>query len=241
MFQNNFKKVLLFMLISATFLYGGNKKIMSINAAKLSAERGLVETIYGLKLRASEEVIDLVGATFDGKTESKTAASLKGVSYKNITYDKEKNIAKVEAEVKLDSIININKVKINLKNKIFKRVGFGTSLKKSAGHLKALRAAEIDAYKQLLKQLVGFRLESKTTVENYILKSDSIKTKVMATIFLANIDEYGWEKDGNAFVKMSLNIKDASEVLGQKIIYDKEIYTVEGLGASEDDYAKEQK
>lgn len=220
-------------------LYGGNKKIMSVNAAKITAERGLVETIYGLKLRSTEEVKDLVGATFEGRSESKTAASLRGVTYENITYDPKTDIAQADAVVKLDSITNVNGNVISLGNKVFKRTGFGTSSKNSSGALKALRAAEIDAYKQLMKQLIGFKLESQTTVENYILKSDSIKTKVMATLFLANVISHGWDNDGNAFIKMSLNIKDVSEVLGQRIMAENDIFEVEGLGAQEDDYSKQ--
>lgn len=239
MLHNRFYKILLISLFFSISVYGGNKKIMSINAAKITAERGLVETIYGLKLRSTEEVQDLVGATFQGKSESKTAASLKGVEYSNMTYDSEKNIAQVEARVQLENLTNVNGNVIELHDKVFKRVGFGTSSKKSAKPLRALRAAEIDAYKQLMKMIVGFKLESHTTVENYILKSDVIKTKVMATLFLANVEEFGWDKNGDAFIKMSLNIKDVSEVLGEKIITNQDIYEVTGLGAQEDDYTKQ--
>lgn len=239
MYRINKVGILAFFMIFSLSLYGGNRKIMSINAAKITAERGLVETIYGLKLRSTEEVKDLVGATFVGKSESKTAASLKGVKYENITYDPKTDIAQADAVVKLDSITNVNGSVITLGDKTFKRTGFGTSSKKSSGALKALRAAEIDAYKQLMKQLIGFKLESQTTVENYILKSDSIKTKVMATLFLADVNSYGWDKDGNAFIKMSLNIKDVSEVLGQKILSGNDVFEVEGLGAQEDDYSQQ--
>ena len=52
----------------------GNKRIMSVRAAKVMAERALVESVYGLKIRATEEVQDMVAANFEGKTESKTSA-----------------------------------------------------------------------------------------------------------------------------------------------------------------------
>ncbi|MDD3325021.1 MAG: hypothetical protein PHN38_07900 [Sulfurospirillaceae bacterium] len=218
--------------------FAGNKKIMSINAAKLTAERGLVETIHGLKLRATEEVKDMLAESFEGKTESKTSSTLKGVNFEKVVYDSQKDIAEAIATVKLDKIENINGDVIQLKGKIFRRVGFGTSTPASAGPLKALRAAEIDAYKQLMKRIVGFSLESKTTVENYILKSDSIKTKVMATLFMAEVSEYGWTKDGDAFIKMSINIKEISDMLGEKIVSDTDVVEVEGLGAQEDDFSK---
>ncbi|MCK5231021.1 MAG: hypothetical protein KAR13_12180, partial [Desulfobulbaceae bacterium] len=55
--------------------WAGSKKIMSTRAAKVLAERAIVESIYGLKLRSTEEVVDMVAANFSGKTESKTAAT----------------------------------------------------------------------------------------------------------------------------------------------------------------------
>jgi len=216
----------------------GNNRIMSINAARVTAERALVETVYGLKLRATEEVRDLVAANFEGKTESKTAAMLKGVKFEEITYDPKQDIAKAVASVSLDQITNVNGDVIPLNNKVFRRVGFGTSTPSKAGPLKALRAAEIDAYKQLMKQLVGFQLESETSVENYMLKSDVVRTKVMATLFLAEITEFGWESNGDAYIKMVLNVRDVSDMLGQKIVSDTDMIEVEGLGAQDDDFGK---
>ncbi len=219
----------------------GNKRIMSINAARVTAERALVETVYGLKLRATEEVQDMIATNFEGKTESKTSAMMKGVKFEEMVYDPQKDIAKTVASVTLTEITNVNGDTIPLGNKTFRRVGFGTSSPETAGPLKAMRAAEIDAYKQLMKQLVGFQLESQTTVENYMLTSDIIRTKVMATLFMAEISEYGWTKEGDAYVKMVLNIKDVSEMLGENLVSDSETLEVEGWGAQQDDYKKAKK
>jgi len=221
--------------------WSGNKKIMSTRAAKVLAERSIVESVYGLKLRASETVENMVAATFIGVTESKTAALIKGIQIEEITYDEKTDVAKAIASIKLDTITNIDGQPIDLKGKIFRRVAFATSTPSQSGPLKALRAAELDAYKQLIKRVVGFNLESETTVENYMLKSDLVKTKVLATLYLAEPVNFGWDKEGNAFVKMALNIQDAAAVIGEKIVEKDAVIEVEGMGAQTDDFIKENK
>ncbi len=218
--------------------YAGNKRIMTIRAAKVLAERALVETIYGLKLRAVEKVEDMVATSFKGTTESKTKAVVNGIRFEEVVYDPEQDIAKVMASVQVDKIVNIDGMEIDLGNKVFRRVAFATSTPQNAGALKALRAAELDAYKQLMKRIVGFELESHTSVENYILKSDIVKTKVLATLCLAEVTEYGWTDEGDAYVKMQVNIADIEDVLGQKILGNEKVIEVMGEGAQEDTFSQ---
>ena len=221
--------------------WSGNKRIMTIRAAKVMAERAIVESVYGLKLRATEEVQDMIPTSFEGSTETKTQAKIKGISYDDIVYDQEKDIAKVTASVTLDKITNVDGKEMNLKGKVYKRVGFATSTPEMAGPIRALRAAELDAYKQLVKQIVGFTLESQTKVENYMLKSDLVKTKVLATLYLAEVTDYGWDKNGDAFVKMSLNVKEIAEILGEGVVDGGQVIEVEGQGAQEDDFGAAKK
>lgn len=237
-------KVIKFFIVAAACMgviapsgWSGNKRIMTIRAAKVMAERAIVESIYGLKLKATEEVKDMIPTSFEGSTETKTQAKIKGISYDDIVYDQEKDIAKVTASVALDTITNIDGKVMNLKNKVYKRVGFATSTPEMAGPIRALRSAELDAYKQLIKQIVGFTLESQTKVENYMLKSDLVKTKVLATLYLAEVTDYGWDKQNDAFVKMSLKVSEISEILGEGIVDGGQIIEVEGQGAQEDDFS----
>ncbi|NTV13508.1 MAG: hypothetical protein HGA96_06200 [Desulfobulbaceae bacterium] len=216
----------------------GNKKIMTVRAAKIIAERGVVESIYGLKIRSSESVENMIAAGFEGKTEVKTAAEIRGIKIAEVVYDAEKDIAQATATIRLDKLTNIDGQELDFQGKTFSRVGFATSTPAMAAPLKALRAAELDAYKQLAKRIVGFTLESQTTVENYILTSDIVKSKVLATIYLARVTDYGWDAMGDAYVKMSVSTTEVSEILGQKIIDVDEVIEVEGQGAQGDDYLK---
>ncbi|MGM0682467.1 MAG: hypothetical protein ACQES8_09680, partial [Thermodesulfobacteriota bacterium] len=173
--------VMIFTLLPLSLCWGGNKKIMTTRAAKVLAERAIVESIYGVKIRSKEEVIDMVAAGFKGTTESKTKADISGIKVEEVIYDSEKDIAKATAAITLDKFTNIDGQVMNLGGKTFRRVAFATSTPSQAGPIQAMRAAELDAYKQLAKRIVGFRLESETTVENYILTSDVVKSKVLAT------------------------------------------------------------
>ncbi len=232
--------VFLIIPLLAASAWAGNKRIMSVRAAKVMAERALVESVYGLKVRATEEVQDMVAANFIGKTESKTSARISGIKFEEVLYDAEKDIAKATATVSLDSIENIDGKVMDLKNQVFRRVAFATSTPSQAGPLKALRAAELDAYKQLVKRVVGFTLESQTTVENYMLKSDLVKTRVLATTYLARVTDFGWTDTGDAYVKMTLNVKEVSEILGEEISGEDELIEVEGAGAQVDDFKSAQ-
>jgi hypothetical protein len=230
--------ITLALLLSGTMAFAGNKKIMTVRAAKIIAERGIVESIYGLKIRSSESVENMIAAGFEGKTEVKTQAEIRGIKISEIVYDGEKDIAQATAVIQLDKLTNIDGQELDFQGKTFTRVGFATSTPAMATPLKALRAAELDAYKQLAKRIVGFTLESQTTVENYILTSDIVKSKVLATIYLARITDYGWDQMGDAYVKMAIDTNEVSAILGQQIQDVDQIIEVEGQGAQSDDYSR---
>ena len=229
------------MLAGGSLALAGNKKIMSTRAARVLAERAIVETVYGLKIRSSEEVVDMVAASFVGKTESKTSARIQGIKIEEVVYDAEKDIAKATASVALDELENIDGQVLNLHGKVFRRVAFATSTPANAGPIRALRAAELDGYKNLVKTVVGFTLESQTTVENYMLTSDVVKTQVMATTYLADLEDYGWDDEGNAYVKFKVVKKDIEDILGVAIPGVDDIIEVEGHGASIDDFSEANK
>jgi len=216
--------------------WAGNKRLMSEMGAQRDAQRKIVETVYGFKVRATEQVQDMVAASYDGVTESKTATRIKGIQIDEVVYDPKRDIAKATASISLNTITNIDGVDIDMKGKVFKRVGFGTSTPENAGPIRALRAAELDAYKQIAQQIVGFTLESETTVENYMLKSDVIKTKVLATSYLAEVTDFGWDEGGDAFVKMRLNVAEVSQMMGEAVTDNIQVIEVEGRGAQQDDF-----
>ncbi len=232
---------LLFFVICHNPALAGNKKMMSVLAAKNQAARALIESVYGMKIRSKESVEDMVAASYKNITESKTQAFIKGIKYDSVVYDPKKDIAMVEASVRLPSIENIDGQKMELFNKVFRRTGYGTSTPSSARSIAALRAAEIDGYRELAKYLVGIQVEAKTSVENFVLSSDTLKTKLLATLYLAQITDHGWESNGDAFVNMELNLTEAEQILGRELGVPDEIIQVQGIGAQVDNFSNAKK
>ena len=216
----------------------GSKKLMTVSAAKVVAERAVIESVIGLKVRAKERVEEMVGksVTIDAKTQ----AAIKGIRYEDIIYDKQKDIAKVTAYIRVGQVENIIGRRIDYGTQIIKRVGFATSTPANAGPLRALRAAELGAYKELAKQIVGFKLKSKTSVENFILKNDKIQTKMMAAIYGAELANYRWDEDGDAYVTLRMKVSQVEDVLKQRLDYQGQYIEVEGSGAQTDDFSEAQ-
>ncbi len=223
------------LVMAASGAWAGNKKLMTVNAAKVLAERAVIESVVGLKIRATDKVENLVATHM--KIEAKTAAEVKGINYTDIVYDAGKDIAKVTAELPVDRVRNIIGGDIRYGNMVIKRVAFASSSPDMVGPLKALRAAELDAYKQLAKQIVGFKLASDTTVENYILKSDTVRAKVLAAIWGAELASYRWDNEGDAYVTLRLKTGIVDDVMGQRVDHKGEVIEVEGMGAQHDDFA----
>lgn len=229
-----FALVALALMLGTQLAVAGNKKLMTVNAAKVAAERAIVESVIGLKVRSRESVEDLVAQNVT--VDAKTAAAIKGIEYTEAIYDPDKDIAQVVASIKLGRVSNIIGKNINFGGQTIQRVGFATSTPEMAGPLRALRAAELDAYKQLAKTIIGFRIDSNTTVEDFILKNDSIRARMAAAIYGAELVGYRWDDNGDAYVKMRLKFGSVQDVLGRRIKYDNEVIEVEGIGAQHDDF-----
>ena len=225
------------LLLGAQVAVAGNKKLMTVNAAKVAAERAIVESVIGLKVRSSERVEDLVAQ--EVTVDAKTAAAIKGIEYADAIYDPEKDIAQVVATIKLGRVTNIIGRNIDFGGQTIQRVGFATSTPEMAGPLRALRAAELDAYKQLAKTIIGFKIDSNTSVRDYILESDSIRAKMMAAIYGAELVGYRWDENGDAYVKMRLKFGFIQDVLNRRIKYDNEVVEVEGIGAQHNDFKQD--
>jgi len=215
-----------------------NKKLMTVNAAKADAQRAIVESVVGLKVRSESNVQDMVAGGYT--IDSKTSASIKGIEFVDTVYDPDKDIAKVTARIKLGNVINVIGLPTKYGDIEIERVGFGTSTPQNAAPLQALRAATIDAYKQLAEEVVGLKIDSTTSVENYVLKSDDVKTAVLAAIWGAKVTEFRWESDGNAVVKMSLKTNILKDVIGQTFVGDQGEVSVEGNGSSSDSFSQSQ-
>ncbi len=174
----------------------GNKKLMTVRAAKTDAQRGILESIAGLKIRSETEIHDMVQTRFE--IDAKTSGLVKDIKFTDIVYDPKKDVAKVVAQISLGKVKDVNGRLIDYGDIVVERVGFGTSTPSNAGPLRALRAAQIHAYQQLAEQVVGLQIDSHTKVKDFILESDDVKAQVLAAIWGAKIVDFSWDSNNDA-------------------------------------------
>ncbi len=213
----------------------GNKKLMTVKAAKTDAQRGILESIAGLKIRSETEVQDMVQIRFD--IDAQTSGLVKNIKFTDIVYDPQKDIAKVVAQIKVGKVKDVNGRLIDYGDIVVERVGFGTSTPSNAGPLRALRAAQIHAYQQLAEQIVGLQIDSHTKVEDFILKSDDIKAQVLAAVWGAKIVDFSWDSNDDATVKISIKPNYIRDVMGQVFVGEHPEIIAEGMGTSNDTFS----
>lgn len=195
------------------------KRLQSINSAKILAERAIVETVYGVNLQFLEEITDMDANSLRGMLELKTPKrEIKGILFAT-KYDPATDIAQVTAELDGNRISDLTG-NPNTPRTIIRRVAFASSSPKSRKRLAALRGAELDAYKNLFKQIKGFSLESQSKLENSILTSDKVRASVIGFLLGAEMTSFSWEGEGDnatASVVLTINVRDLEKRLGEKL------------------------
>ncbi len=97
--------------------------------------------------------------------------------------------------------------------------------------LMARRAAKADALRNLLEQIYGLRVDATTTVRDFVLQSDVIRTRVAAVIQGAEEVDYFEHPDGTAEVTVSLLLGPLEDVLGRRVFFDGLYVEATGYGA----------
>ena len=181
----------------------GQSLLAAEEVAKVDAYRKLLARIYGVKIDATTNVLDLVmenqkiGAALegmlrgvkevgwrfydDGRCEVAVRVTIRQVvEVITRTHKKYKTADKKTIERTSTQIETLNR-----DTKLIE-VGNG-ALKGSLGlkRIRARRAAEMDVYRRLAQRVIGLKISSKTTVGMMVLESDAIKTNV--TAFLKGI------------------------------------------------------
>ncbi|WP_051272660.1 hypothetical protein [Fundidesulfovibrio putealis] len=234
---------LLLTVFAASAQAQGNKQLMSERMAQQDLKRNLVEAVIGFKVKSETEF----GLTEDAKyqADTKAAAVIKGIKVDKMIYDREKDVALCFGHIELKDVVNVLGERISFKDVRVEGFGFGTMTETSRPALRALRAAQINAYDEMATLLVGEKILSRSTAENFILTKDSNRSKVCAAVFGAYIPNpgigspnrgWGWDESGNAFVFLEMDARKVKDVLGNLMVYKGEnILRVMGRGAQKDE------
>lgn len=80
------------------------------------------------------------------------------------------------------------------------------------GKVLARRAAIVDGYRQLAETVQGLSLDAETTVQDLVLASDVVNTKVSAVVKGARVVSQEYMEDGTCIVKMAVPLYGVSSV-----------------------------
>lgn len=226
----------------------GNKKLMSIKMAKQDLKRNIMESIVGYKVKSSGQY----GLTEDAKyqVETKANAVLKGVQVDECVYDKGKDVAICYGHVDLGTVQNILGDYNVYKGVTIYSMGLGSMTESARPALKALRAAMLNAYDEMATVLVGETISSSSSMENFVLTSDSNRSKLCAAVYGAHIPQHsvkfgkkgwGWDEEGDAYVVLQLDVEKVKDLLGNTLRYKGEnIVEVMGMGSMSDELSEDQ-
>jgi hypothetical protein len=236
---------LLVLLLASAALAAGNRQLMSEKMATQDLKRKLMESVIGFKVKSEGKF----GLTEDPslREDTKAAAVIKGIIVDKMIYDKDKDIALAFGHIELGDIVNVLGELHRFKNVRVENFGFGTTSEAARPALMALRAAQINAYDELAQVMIGEKIYSASTAENFVLTKDINRSKVCAAIFGAYIPDidlrspnrgWGWDESGNAFVKLEIDARKVHDILGNLLVYKgQNIIEVTGRGSPVDDMA----
>ncbi len=97
--------------------------------------------------------------------------------------------------------------------------------------LMARRAAKVDALRNLSETIYGLRIDASSTVANFVLASDIIRSRLNVSIQGAREIDYQQLPDGTAEVTVEITLGTVETILGRKLQYDQEIIEAIGYGA----------
>ena len=100
--------------------------------------------------------------------------------------------------------------------------------------LMAKRAAKVDALRNLSEIVYGLQLDTSSTVQNFVLKSDTIRSRLTVAIQRAREVAYQQLEDGTAEVTMEITLGTVETILGRRLQYDQEMIEAVGYGVPSD-------
>lgn len=212
---------------------GGQARLSAERVAREQAYRSLIERIYGLPINSTTTVHDLILA--DDGIKTSISRSIVGVAEVKPTsyFD--------DGRLELDCAVAIASVKETLKREVEKKsiagitltekdwsdfeykttpkilIETGTgALSNSEGYQRILarRSAELDGYRLLAERMLGVQVTSESSVKNFVLESDYIRSRVAGVLKGAKKKAVRYVTDDNTCeVDMEVNLVNVFEVI----------------------------
>lgn len=178
------------------------RRLMARRAAKLDALRNLAEQIYGVAIDSKTTVENFL--THSDVIKSQVDALIEGAE---VVEEKELEDGAWEVRVAL----GLRPLAGIVERYYGKRAPVISPEKQPVvppGQARAMarRAAQLDAYRNLLELVKGVQIKSGTTVEDFMLRDDRIKSRVEGILREARIVEEDFLPDGTCEVTVEFDL-----------------------------------
>ena len=203
-------------------------RIKALKVAEIDAKRGLAERIYGHQIVAGLSVHDYMMG--DNAIRSNLDVVLKGArEIQAPTYD-EHGIVYAYYGVKLRTVYEVVRTAavtrgnqtvvdavdheiVNEDKTIYARGNGALPGSRGLRRIRAKRAAELDAFRQIAEQIAGLRITGDSRVRDFMLESDSIQTSVTALIKGLKPESIAYGEDDSCDVAMKMTVREVIETL----------------------------
>ncbi len=172
-------------------------QLLAIRAAKSDAYRNLAEEVWGLSLDAYTKVKDFVVDKDRIWTEVHAFIQGAKVIESKVFAD---NTAEVSIELDISPLCKI--IQYGSYKDFEAKYPFDAQSK-----LLALRAAKVDAQRNLLETIQGVRIDSETLVKDFLTENDEIRTHVMGKLRGARVVAERILSEGIAEVDLELSVE----------------------------------
>ena len=206
----------------------GKAQVSALKVAQLDAQRSLAERIYGVRIDGATSVYDFVLAS--DKVESRLDAILMGASRTEAPVYTEDGIVYVVYGVKLRTIVEMLKMEAKRTNntelsaRLERLVYTEDTLVEARGNgalegspglakIRAKRAAELDAYRNMLARITGIHLTSETTTKDMCLENDKILAAVAAYMQGMKPSRINYMGKGICEVEMQLKVREIIQTI----------------------------
>jgi hypothetical protein len=211
------------------------QRLQLVRAAQVDAMRLLAESVYGVSLSSDTCIHDIVQA-YDRMDAANTAV-LRGARTDEPKYHADGRV-EVVGTIQLREVIQTIKTTLQASTTVFSaRLGvYRLQLVKSVDEskldrmievtgssavagtegetkLRAKRAAELDAYRQLAEQVLGVTISGQTQVRALALKSDRVRAQFARVIRGAEYEAIHVLPDRSVEVTMRLALADVDRML----------------------------
>ncbi len=105
--------------------------------------------------------------------------------------------------------------------------------------LMAKRAAKADALRNLAEEIYGVRVDSRTTVRDFVTQADVVRARLDSVIQGAKEVDYVERPDGTAEVTVEITLGQVEDILGRKLSYNYQTFTATGYGAPSGSYVQQ--